>query len=224
MACGLVLPLLFLAVCISGTASTPCRTTSTAKGWIGLQTDCRGRLLTAIPGDLPDDITFLNLRDNYLVKVTLDDLPYLRLRHLDLAFNNLTSIKPGTFSKLSLLETLDLRFNRISHEAHALPPGSFYGLHRLIDLRLAQCSYEDYNKKNRIGQSKKWVRNAFVPNPYHVSVFQDVPMLKKLNLGCFGGQLAPIPKEIANLAKPADSFIWSNNKRVYRGRYLSQHG
>ena len=67
---------------------------------IGLKVDCTKQMLIYIPEDLPDDVTSLILRDNYLVQVTADDLPYLKLRHLDLAFNNLTSIKPGTFSKL----------------------------------------------------------------------------------------------------------------------------
>ena len=149
----------------------------------GSSVNCFRQNLYHIPGNLPNDVTVLNLRDNHLIQVTADDVPYLQLRHLDLSFNDMTSLYPGTFLNLSKLEVLDLRYNKLDYSTWN--NDVFIGLINLLDLRIGQCTGEDTDHK--------------VVYPYPRGVFSRIPNLQNLSLGCVHGNLPQIPGEIASL-------------------------
>ena len=68
----------------------------------------------------------VSLRNTTLTKFTM-------LSSLDLSYNSISELKPGTFNTLVNLKSLDLSYNEFT----VLPDGSFNGLSALISLHLA---------------------------------------------------------------------------------------
>ena len=153
--------------------------------WSGKEVNCVNTGLVSIPGDLPNDVTFLNLRDNHLTQVTADDFHYTSLRALDLAFNDITKIDTGTFVKLIRLESLDLRYNNLSYATWSLPPKVLLGLDRLTHLYIEQSFHH---------------RHVDLHCAYPTQIFQDVPNLELLNIEALYHDMPVIPDEIASLS------------------------
>ena len=160
-----------------------CDSKRRAKERNGKEANCAGLKLVAIPVNLPDDVTFLNLRDNYLTQVTSDDLPYPILRALDLSFNNITALPAGTFRQLVQLEMLDLRFNHLTYDSRSMPPGMLRGLSKLIELKLTQCNSD--------------IKRSYPTFP--IGIYQHVVNLQQLTIGCLGTEILEIPSEVASL-------------------------
>ncbi|XP_013392579.1 toll-like receptor 3 [Lingula anatina] len=104
-----------------------CEVVSTADGQYAR---CQRRGLTSPPGDLPNDISTLDLSDNTITSLGRRDMPfaktdidppvdfstqkYTNLRRLILANNRLSYISPTAFRGLQSLEVLDLSGNNLT--------------------------------------------------------------------------------------------------------------
>ncbi|KAM9818238.1 toll-like receptor 3 [Syngnathus typhle] len=80
----------------------------------GTTADCSRLSLTAVPSDLPGNITSLDLSHNRLSRIPPAALaPYADLLHLDVGFNSLTELDGGLCRALPLLQTLDMDHNEM---------------------------------------------------------------------------------------------------------------
>ncbi|XP_030638748.1 slit homolog 1b [Chanos chanos] len=90
--------------------------------------DCRGKGLTAIPGNLPDGMTEIRLEQNGIKSIPPGAFSsYKRLRRIDLSNNQISEIAPDAFHGLRSLNSLVLYGNKITE----LPRGVFDGLSAL---------------------------------------------------------------------------------------------
>jgi len=77
--------------------------------------DCRNRGLSAIPAELPVDMTEIRLEQNQITEVPARAfLPYPRLRRIDLSNNEIRSIAADAFRNLKSLTSLVLYGNKIT--------------------------------------------------------------------------------------------------------------
>eukprot|EP00057_Strongylocentrotus_purpuratus_P028266 XP_011682740.1 PREDICTED: insulin-like growth factor-binding protein complex acid labile subunit [Strongylocentrotus purpuratus] len=91
----------------------PCHYEPTSEG---LKAICSHRNLTAVPANLTDDITVLNLAYNQLTKLTntsFSSLPHLR--YLYLKSNNISTIESGAFQALLELCSISLTNNNFTY-------------------------------------------------------------------------------------------------------------
>ncbi|KAL4641042.1 hypothetical protein GN956_G11784 [Arapaima gigas] len=90
--------------------------------------DCRGKGLTAIPANLPDNMAEIRLEQNGIKSVPPGAFsPYKKLRRIDLSNNHISEIAPDAFQGLRSLNSLVLYGNKITE----LPKGVFDGLYAL---------------------------------------------------------------------------------------------
>uniref|UniRef100_W5KNZ6 Slit homolog 1 protein n=1 Tax=Astyanax mexicanus TaxID=7994 RepID=W5KNZ6_ASTMX len=90
--------------------------------------DCRGKGLTAIPANLPDNMAEIRLEQNGIKSVPPGAFsPYKKLRRIDLSNNQISEIAPDAFQGLRSLNSLVLYGNKITE----LPKGVFDGLYAL---------------------------------------------------------------------------------------------
>uniref|UniRef100_A0A673GTN1 Slit homolog 1 protein-like n=1 Tax=Sinocyclocheilus rhinocerous TaxID=307959 RepID=A0A673GTN1_9TELE len=90
--------------------------------------DCRGKGLTAIPANMPEDMTEIRLEQNGIKSVPPGAFAsYKRLRRIDLSNNQISEIAPDAFQGLHSLNSLVLYGNKITD----LPRGVFDGLSAL---------------------------------------------------------------------------------------------
>uniref|UniRef100_A0A8C9S1Q5 Slit homolog 1a (Drosophila) n=1 Tax=Scleropages formosus TaxID=113540 RepID=A0A8C9S1Q5_SCLFO len=90
--------------------------------------DCRGKGLTAIPANLPDNMAEIRLEQNGIKSVPPGAFsPYKKLRRIDLSNNQISEIAPNAFQGLRSLNSLVLYGNKITE----LPKGVFDGLYAL---------------------------------------------------------------------------------------------
>ena len=90
----------------------PCHYETTSEG---LKAICSHRYLTAVPANLTDDITVLNLAYNQLTKLTytsFSSLPHLRYQYLK--SNNISTIESGAFQALPVLCLISLTNNNLT--------------------------------------------------------------------------------------------------------------
>nr|ABB59081.1 variable lymphocyte receptor A [Eptatretus stoutii] len=97
--------------------------------------DCSGKMLTAIPSNIPTDTDRLELDLNKLSSLPPKAFHHLsKLTYLSLGTNQLQTLPAGVFDQLKNLETLWLSQNQLT----SLPPGIFDKLTKLTDLQLFQ--------------------------------------------------------------------------------------
>ena len=111
---------------VSPTHPGPCTFKKTTEE--PLAVDCSARGLTEVPGDLPEDVTSLNLNENnikILTNVSFARYPALHL--VSLESNGLMDIQEGAFHRLVFLESLILAKNKLS----CLPNNMLAGNKRL---------------------------------------------------------------------------------------------
>ncbi|KAK3507062.1 hypothetical protein QTP70_003872 [Hemibagrus guttatus] len=90
--------------------------------------DCRGKGLTAIPANLPENMAEIRLEQNGIKSVPPGAFsPYKKLRRIDLSNNQISEIAPDAFQGLRSLNSLVLYGNKITE----LPKGVFDGLYAL---------------------------------------------------------------------------------------------
>ncbi|GAA6094193.1 slit homolog 1a isoform X2 [Tachysurus ichikawai] len=90
--------------------------------------DCRGKGLTAIPANLPENMAEIRLEQNGIKSVPPGAFsPYKKLRRIDLSNNQISEIAPDAFLGLRSLNSLVLYGNKITE----LPKGVFDGLYAL---------------------------------------------------------------------------------------------
>nr|ABB21158.1 variable lymphocyte receptor A [Eptatretus stoutii]ABB21173.1 variable lymphocyte receptor A [Eptatretus stoutii] len=95
--------------------------------------DCSGKMLTAIPINIPTDTDNLKLDYNKLSSLPRTAFHGLQtLTYLSLSYNDLKTLPAGIFKELKNLETLWVTDNKLQ----ALPIGVFDQLVNLADLRL----------------------------------------------------------------------------------------
>ncbi|XP_078119510.1 toll-like receptor 3 isoform X1 [Sander vitreus] len=76
--------------------------------------DCRHLSLSAVPPDLPRNITSLDMSHNRLKGIPPMTLtPYPGLLHLDVGYNSITKLDPGLCQTLPLLQTLNMEHNQV---------------------------------------------------------------------------------------------------------------
>lgn len=76
--------------------------------------DCSHLSLSAVPPDLPRNITSLDMSHNRLVKIPPESLsPYPGLLYLDVSFNSITHINGSLCQILPLLHTLNMEHNEV---------------------------------------------------------------------------------------------------------------
>ncbi|KAM9857251.1 toll-like receptor 3 [Aulostomus maculatus] len=96
--------------------------------------DCSRLRLSAVPPNLPRNITILDMSHNRLVQIPRPSLtPYTGLLHLDISFNSITKLDGGVCQTLPLLQTLIMEHN----EVHVLDKGDVSLCTSLIGLNLA---------------------------------------------------------------------------------------
>ena len=154
--------------------------------WQGTEFNCHQKSLLTIPSFAPMDITSLQLRDNHIQRIQRSELKFADLRYLDVSFNNLTFLQKATFSHLVNLLYLDLRYNSLTNHEWSLPPGILYGLEKLTNLNLNQCTSD---KRSLLGPA------------YPENIFSHVPNLVELNFGCLTGTMRSVPEAIARLPR-----------------------
>uniref|UniRef100_A0A8C6P3I4 Slit homolog 1 protein n=1 Tax=Nothobranchius furzeri TaxID=105023 RepID=A0A8C6P3I4_NOTFU len=112
-----------LQPCITGGGSCPAMCTCSNN-----IVDCRGKGLTAIPANLPDNMAEIRLEQNGIKSVPPGAFsPYKKLRRIDLSNNQISEIAPDAFQGLRSLNSLVLYGNKITD----LPKGVFDGLYAL---------------------------------------------------------------------------------------------
>lgn len=76
--------------------------------------DCSHLSLSAVPPDLPRNITSLDMSHNRLKEIPPVSLnPYTGLRHLTVSYNSITKLDGGLCETLSLLQTLNVEHNEV---------------------------------------------------------------------------------------------------------------
>nr|AUW64605.1 toll-like receptor 3 [Mastacembelus armatus] len=76
--------------------------------------DCSHLSLSAIPPNLPGNITSLDMSHNRLLGILPVSLkPYPGLLHLDVSFNSISKLDPGLCQTLALLQTLNMEHNEV---------------------------------------------------------------------------------------------------------------
>ncbi|KAJ8264517.1 hypothetical protein GJAV_G00150220 [Gymnothorax javanicus] len=112
-----------LQTCSLGAGSCPAMCTCSSN-----IVDCRGKGLTAIPANLPDNMAEIRLEQNGIKSVPPGAFsPYKKLRRIDLSNNQISEIAPDAFHGLRSLNSLVLYGNKITE----LPKGVFDGLSSL---------------------------------------------------------------------------------------------
>nr|ABB59083.1 variable lymphocyte receptor A [Eptatretus stoutii] len=95
--------------------------------------DCSGKMLTAIPSNIPTDTDRLDLQSNKLSSLPSKAFHGLsKLTYLSLTQNKLQALPPGVFDHLVELDTLGLNNNQLK----SLPPKIFDKLTKLTLLYL----------------------------------------------------------------------------------------
>ena len=98
---------------VNPSTSRPCTFKKTTEYL--LSADCSARGLDEVPGDLPEDVTSLNLNGNNITMLTnVSFVSYSALRVLSLESNGLRNIQKGVFYPLVYLEELILERNNIT--------------------------------------------------------------------------------------------------------------
>ncbi|XP_070769605.1 toll-like receptor 3 [Enoplosus armatus] len=81
----------------------------------GGRADCSHLSLSAIPPNLPRNITTLDMSHNRLVGIPPVSLtPYAGLLHLDVSYNSIAKLDKGLCQTLSLLQTLNMEHNQVT--------------------------------------------------------------------------------------------------------------
>ncbi len=94
---------------------------------------CKERDLTAIPDDIPRNVTSLDLSSNDLLKITRTDLRYLsKLIDVEVQHNLISHIDNGAFADLVELRVLIMDVNKLTN----LTDNMFQGLSKLVILSL----------------------------------------------------------------------------------------
>uniref|UniRef100_A0A8C4INX8 Toll-like receptor 3 n=1 Tax=Dicentrarchus labrax TaxID=13489 RepID=A0A8C4INX8_DICLA len=76
--------------------------------------DCSHLSLSAVPPNLPSNLTSLDLSHNRLLGIPPESLtPYPGLLHLDVGFNSITKLDGGLCQTLPLLQTLNIEHNEV---------------------------------------------------------------------------------------------------------------
>nr|ABB59073.1 variable lymphocyte receptor A [Eptatretus stoutii] len=146
--------------------------------------DCSGKMLTAIPSNIPTDTDRLELDLNKLSSLPRTAFHGLnKLTNLNLWGNELQTLPPGVFDHLVTLETLGLSNN----ELKSLPPGIFDKLTKLTRLDL------DRNQLERL------------PN----GVFDKLAELKTLDL--LNNQLRRVPDGAFDYMSKLNRITLENN-------------
>ncbi|KAK9406671.1 slit 3 protein [Crotalus adamanteus] len=119
--------------------------------------DCRGKGLTELPGNLPDNIVEIRLEQNSIKAIPPGAFSqYKKLKRIDISKNQISDIASDAFHGLKLLTSLVLYGNKITE----IPKGLFDGL---ISLQLL-------------------LLNANKINCLRVNTFQDLHNLNLLSL------------------------------------------
>ncbi|XP_044012561.1 chaoptin-like [Aphidius gifuensis] len=110
--------------------------------------DLSGNKLKIIPQSLPNSLLSLNLRDNIIDKLTIDDFQGIDNIQILILDNNLIDIiDEGTFSHVQNLIKLDISNNPIKK----LAANSLYGPVSLINLRMSNLQYLEWNNEQQHG-------------------------------------------------------------------------
>ncbi|KAK1792099.1 hypothetical protein P4O66_001877 [Electrophorus voltai] len=95
--------------------------------------DCRGKGLTAIPANLPDNMAEIRLEQNGIKSIPPGAFsPYKKLRRIDLSNNQISEIAPDAFQGLRSLNSFLLNANKI----HCVRANAFQDLQNLSLLSL----------------------------------------------------------------------------------------
>lgn len=96
--------------------------------------DCSRLSLSAVPQNLPWNITSLDMSHNRLVGIPpLSLIPYRGLLHLDVSYNSITRLNQGLCQTLPLLQTLNVEHN----EVHVLEKEDMSNCTNLTGLNIA---------------------------------------------------------------------------------------
>lgn len=78
--------------------------------------DCSHLSLSAVPPDLPRNLTSLDMSHNRLKEIPPVSLtPYPGLLHLNVSYNSITKLDAGLCKTLPLLQTLNVEHNQVLH-------------------------------------------------------------------------------------------------------------
>nr|ABB21079.1 variable lymphocyte receptor A [Eptatretus burgeri] len=153
--------------------------------------DCSGKMLTAIPSNIPPDTTQLRLHQNSLSKLSPTAFHNLKeLTYLDLDGNKLQTLPAGVFNHLVELDRLDLNYNQLQ----SLPDGVFEKLTQLKELylqyndlkSLPEGVFDKLTKLTRLDLDYNQLK--YLPS----GVFDKLTLLEKLYLE--NNQLRSVPK------------------------------
>uniref|UniRef100_A0A3B4T8Z9 Toll-like receptor 22 n=2 Tax=Seriola dumerili TaxID=41447 RepID=A0A3B4T8Z9_SERDU len=98
-----------------------------------VRVQCIHRYLTAVPDEIPQNATSLDLSSNQILKINRTDLIGLsKLKYLNLNKNSISHIKDGAFSDLVQLTNLTIDLNNLTN----VTDNMFQGLSKLVYLSL----------------------------------------------------------------------------------------
>ncbi|XP_053190433.1 toll-like receptor 3 [Scomber japonicus] len=116
--------------------------------------DCSRLSLSAVPPDLPRNITSLDMSHNRLVGIPTPSLtPYQGLLHLNVGFNSITRLDQGLCQTLSLLQTLNVEHN----EVHVLETEDIIHCTNLTGLNLGSNRLKPKGEPFLVLQSLKFL-------------------------------------------------------------------
>ncbi|KAK6187917.1 hypothetical protein SNE40_005837 [Patella caerulea] len=107
------------------------------EGLTGVKVDCSNRSLKEIPPNIPENTTWLNLKDNFIENITDYTFKGTKLSFLDISNNSITRLNRFSFFGLDTLITLNLHNNKINMEPESYPIGVFKSLVNLQTLDIS---------------------------------------------------------------------------------------
>lgn len=100
-------------ILLGPTRPVSCQKKTSCSVWDG-RADCSHLSLSAVPQDLPRNLTSLDVSHNRLRGIPPESLEcYPGLVHLDVSHNSITKLPGGLCEVLNLLQTLDMGHNQL---------------------------------------------------------------------------------------------------------------
>lgn len=177
--------LLLLAVLTLALATSQRRREKVPCKMVDKEVLCQGLGLLQVPPGLPLDTEVLNLSRNQIRDILASPLGfYTGLRYLDLSTNEISSLQPGVFQTLPLLQHLNLAHNRLGLGT-PLSSGGLGVLPRLTSLDLSRNSLYSGLLEQLLGQAPALRTLSLAENSLtHLAhnTFHGCPTLERLDL------------------------------------------
>ncbi|XP_030287852.1 toll-like receptor 3 [Sparus aurata] len=149
-----------------------------------LTVTCINRDLTAVPDDIPRNVTSIDLSTNQILKITDTDLRCLsKLMYMQVTFNSISHIDDGAFVDLIELRTLSMLKNELTN----LTDNIFKGLRKLVTLTLSsnRISYiSPVAFQSLVSIQSVELNNNRLHRITNITPILKLPTLHKLSISC----------------------------------------